>query len=254
MAETTIENLAQEVRQLRSMIATHINNPFGHPTADGTVVDKTGFAGEYGFVVKTQISQALGAPRYLEDNTNVFDLKPGYYKCYKPAGLPSGISTQSRVWIIDVNYALDARDLGLITVSNDFGSKLVAARDLQGSWHWLRYGDKLKFGSDLADSGSRYTVLHLENKLQVHVHADLNVTIAPQSVKAFNAAYPGSLWREEWRSGQLDDALYVSGIGKAGGKYLPIQAWFGPSLTISNPNSSTLDHVSADFRYELEKF
>lgn len=254
MEETTIENLAQDMRQLRSMIATHINNPFGHPTADATTIDKIGFANAYGFVEKSQIAQALGVPKYIADDTNVLSLKPGYYKCYKPAGLPNDIATQGRVWIIDVNYPLDSKDLGLITVLNDLGSKFVAVRNYQGDWHWLRYGDQLKFGSDLADGGSRYTVLHLENKLQVHVHADLDVTIAPQSVKLFGTGYPGSLWRREWQSGKVEDALYVSGIGKAGGMYLPIQAWFGPSLTIANPNNHTIDHVSADFRYELEKY
>lgn len=253
MAETTIENLAQEVRQLRSMIATHINNPFGHPTADGTVVDKTGFAGEYGFVAKTQIAQALGAPRYLADDTNIFSLKPGYYKCYKPAGLPSGIATQSSVWIIDVNYPVDAMDLGLITVSNDVGSKLVAARDRQGNWHWLRYGDKLKFGGDLANSGSYYTLIHTENKIQVHCHIDVETTLSKNSYKRLSNPYPSSLWLPEWDV-KMESGINVVGSAYTGNTYQPVQLWFNPSLYVVNYSSVDLTHVWGDFRYDLDKF
>lgn len=254
MAETTIENLAQEVRQLRSIVSTHINNPHGHPTADGTVVNKIGHAADYGFVAQKQIAQALGWPTFVADDTNVFSLKPGYYRCNKPAGLPSGITTPARAWTIDVNYPLSANDLGLITATSDSAGKFTAIRDSQGNWRWLRYGDQHTFGTDLAATGSWYTILHFENKMEIHVHADLDTTIAPQNVKMFETGYSGSLWLPGWKSGKLDDALYVSGIGKSGSKYLPIQAWFGPSLTISNPNSDTINHVSADFRYDLERF
>ena len=249
----TIENLAQNLRSDEALIKTHLNNPFAHPIADPLDVTKTGRANAHGFVSKKQIGQALGMPWYLPDDTNVFSLDPGYYKCYKPKGLPDNVSTTGRVWTIKVNYPLDAHDLGLITVTNEVGSALVAARSREGTWSWLRYGDKLKFGGDLANSNSYYTLIHAENKIQVHCHIDVETNLSKNSYKRLSNPYPGSLWLPEWNV-KMESGINVAGSAYTGNTYQPVQLWFNPALYIVNYSSVDLTHVWGDFRYELDKF
>ena len=249
----TIENLAQNLRGDEALIKTHLNNPFAHPIADPLDMTKTGYANGHGFVSRSQIGQALGIPRYLPDDTDVFSLDPGYYKCYKLKGLPDNVSTKGRVWTIKVNYPLDNHDLGLITVTNEVGSVLVAARSNEGTWYWLRYGDKLKFGGDLANSNSYYTLIHAENKMQVHIHIDFEVNVSKFSYKHISTPYPGSLWSPEW-DGTMTNGLSVEGSAYSGNSYKPIQMWFESSLYIINYNDVDINHVWGDFRYDLNKF
>lgn len=252
----TIENLAQNLRTDEALIKTHLNNQFAHPTADPLDMTKIGYANARGFVSKSQIGQALGIPRYLPDNTDVFSLDPGYYKCYKLKGLPDNVSTKGRVWIIKVNYPLDNHDLGLITVTNEVGSALVAARSRGGTWYWLRYGDKLKFGEDLANNNSYYTLIHTENKMQVHIHIDFDINVSKFSYKHVSIPYPGSLWLPEWNVGNMTTGLVAQGSGfsSSGNSYRPVQMWFDASLYIINQNDVDINHVWGDFRYELDKF
>lgn len=249
----TIENLAQNLRVDEALIKTHLNNQFAHPIADPLDMTKIGYANDHGFVSKSQIGQALGIPRYLPDNTDVFSLDPGYYKCYKLKGLPDNVSTKGRVWIIKVNYPLDNHDLGLITVTNEVGSALVAARSREGTWYWLRYGDKLKFGGDLANSNSYYTLIHTENKIQVHIHIDFEVNVSKYSYKHVANPYPGSLWLPEW-NGVMTNGLNIEGSAHSGNSYKPVQLWFDSSLFIINDNDVDINHVWGDFRYDLNKF
>ncbi len=248
----TIENLAQNLRADEALIKTHLNNPFAHKIADPLDISKTGYANSYGFVSRKQIGQALGMPWYVPDNTDIFSLDPGYYKCYKPKGLPSNATTKSSVWTIDVNYPLDSSDAGIITVTNDLGSKLVAVRR-GGTWNWLRYGDKLKFGGDLANSNSYYTLIHAENKIQIHIHIDVETNVSKNSYKIIGTAYPGSLFLPEW-SADMNKGLTVQGSGFSGSAYKPVQLWFTPALYVINYNDIDLTHVWGDFRYELDKF
>lgn len=249
----TIENLAQNLRADEALIKTHLNNPFAHPIADPLDMTKIGYANGHGFVSRSQIGQALGIPRYLPDNTDVFSLDPGYYKCYKLKGLPDNVSTKGRVWTIKVNYPLDNHDLGLITVTNEVGSALVAARSNEGNWYWLRYGDKLKFGGDLANSNSYYTLIHTENKIQVHIHIDFDINVSKFSYKHISTPYPGSLWLPEW-NGSMNNGLNIEGSAYSGNSYKPIQIWFDASLYIINYNDVDINHIWGDFRYDLNKF
>lgn len=248
----TIENLAQNLRTDEALIKTHLNNPFAHPIADPLDMSKTGHANGHGFVSKKQVGQALGMPWYLPDDTDIFSLDPGYYKCYKPKGLPSNVTTKSNVWIIDVNYNLDSSDAGIITVTNELGSKLVAVRH-DRTWSWLRYGDKLKFGGDLANSNSYYTLIHAENKIQVHCHIDVETNLSKNSYKRLSNPYPGSLWLPEWNA-KMESGINVAGSAYTGNTYQPVQLWFNPSLYIVNYSGVDLTHVWGDFRYELDKF
>lgn len=247
----TIENLAQNLRTDEALIKTHLNNQFAHPIADPLDMSKIGYANEHGFVSRSQIGQALGIPRYLPNDTDIFSLDPGYYKCYKPKGLPDNISTKAYAWMIKVNYPLDVHDMGLITVTNEFGSKLVAARHA-GNWRWLRYGDKLKFEGDLANSNSYYTLIHTENKIQVHIHIDFEVNVSKYSYKHVPNPYPGSLWLPEW-NGVMSNGLNFEGSAYSGKSYKPVQLWFDPSLFIINDNDVDINHVWGDFRYDLNK-
>lgn len=249
----TIENLAQNLRTDEALLKAHLNNPFAHPIADPLDMTKTGYANGHGFVSRSQIGQALGIPRYLPDNTDFFSLDPGYYKCYKLKGLPDNVSTKGRVWTIKVNYPLDNHDLGLITVTNEVGSALVAARSNEGNWYWLRYGDKLKFGGDLASSASYYTLIHAENKIQVHIHIDFEINVSKYSYKHISTPYPGSLWLPEWNS-SMTNGLNVEGSAYSGSSYKSIQMWFDSSLFIINDNDVDINHIWGDFRYELDKF
>ncbi|OTF89028.1 hypothetical protein A8C46_08495 [Ligilactobacillus salivarius] len=248
----TIENLAQNLRADEALIKTHLNNPFAHPIADPFNMSKEGYAISYGFVSRQQIGQALGIPWYLPDNTDIFSLDPGYYKCYKPKGLPDNISIRGSVWTIKVNYPLDSRDAGLITATDEFGSQLVAVRH-SGNWNWLRYGDKVKFGGDLANSASYYTLIHTENKIQVHCHIDIETNVTKNSYKSLSNPYPGSLWLPEWSGGRMEDGLSTTGVGKGSG-FKSVQMWFNPLLYIINYNDIDINHVWGDFRYELDKF
>lgn len=251
----TIENLAQNLRTDEALIKTHLNNQFAHPIADPLDMSKIGYANEHGFVSRSQIGQALGIPRYLPNDTDIFSLDPGYYKCYKPKGLPDNISTKAYAWMIKVNYPLDVHDMGLITVTNEFGSKLVAARHA-GKWSWLRYGDKLKFGGDLPNNNSYYTLIHAENKIQVHIHIDFDINVSKYSYKHISTSYPGSLWSPEWNLGDMTKGLVAQGSGfsSSGNSYRSVQMWFDASLYIVNYNDVDIDHVWGDFRYELDKF
>lgn len=251
----TIENLAQNLRTDEALIKTHLNNQFAHPIADPLDISKIGYANEHGFVSRSQIGQALGIPRYLPNDTDIFSLDPGYYKCYKPKGLPDNISTKAYAWMIKVNYPLDVHDMGLITVTNEFGSKLVAARHA-GNWRWLRYGDKLKFGGDLPNNNSYYTLIHAENKIQVHIHIDFDINVSKYSYKHISTPYPGSLWSPEWNLGDMTKGLVAQGSGfsSSGNSYRSVQMWFDASLYIVNYNDVDIDHVWGDFRYELDKF
>lgn len=247
----TIENLAQNLRADEALIKTHLNNPFAHPIADPFNNSKEGYVINYGFVSRKQIGQALGIPWYLPDNTDIFSLDPGYYKCYKPKGLPDNISIRGSVWTIKVNYPLDSRDAGLITATDEFGSQLVAVRH-SGNWNWLRYGDKVKFGGDLANSASYYTLIHTENKIEVHIHIDFEATVSKGSYKSFSNPYPGSLWLPEW-NGEMVNGLSTTGVGKGSG-FKSVQLWLAPALYVINYNDIDINHVWGDFRYELEKF
>lgn len=249
----TIENLAQNLRTDEALIKTHLNNQFAHPIADPLDMTKIGYANGHGFVSRSQIGQALGIPRYLPDNTDVFSLDPGYYKCYKLKGLPDNVSTKGRIWMIKVNYPLDNHDSGLITVTNEVGSALVAARSRGGTWYWLRYGDKLKLGGDLANSNSYYTLIHTENKMQVHIHIDFEVNVSKYSYKHIPNPYPGSLWLPEW-NGEMTNGLSIEGSAYSGNSYKSIQMWFDPSLYIINDKDVDINHVWGDFRYDLNKF
>ena len=250
----TIENLAQNLRSDEALIKTHLNNPFAHPIADPLDMSKTGYANAHGFVSRKQIGQALGMPWYLPDNTDIFSLDPGYYKCYKPKGLPDNISIRGSVWTIKVNYPLDSRDAGLITATDEFGSQLVAVRHA-GNWNWLRYGDKVKFGGDLANSNSYYTLIHAENKIEVHIHIDVETNISKSSYKSLGTSYPGSLFLPEW-SADMEKGLTVQGgaFSSSSNAYKPVQLWFTPALYVINYNDIDIDHVWGDFRYELDKF
>ena len=247
----TIENLAQNLRSDEALIKTHLNNPFAHPIADPFNISKEGYAINYGFVSRKQIGQALGMPWYLPDNTDIFSLDPGYYKCYKPKGLPDNISTKAYAWMIKVNYPTDSSDVGIITVTNELGSELVAVRHA-GNWSWLRYGDKVKFGGDLANSASYYTLIHAENKIQVHIHIDFETTVSKGSYKSFSNPFAGSLWLSEW-NGEMVNGLSTTGAGKGSG-FKSVQLWFAPALYVINYNDIDINHVWGDFRYELEKF
>lgn len=249
----TIENLAQNLRVDEALIKTHINNQFAHPIADPLDMSKIGYANGHGFVARSQIGQALGIPRYLPDNTDVFSLDPGYYKCYKLKGLPDNVSTKGRVWTIKVNYPLDNHDLGLITVTNEVGSALVAARSREGTWYWLRYGDKVKLGEDLANNNSYYTLIHTENKMQVHIHIDFDINVSKFSYKHMSISYPGSLWLPGW-NGSMNNGLNIEGSAHSGDSYKPVQLWFDSSLYIINYNDVDINHIWGDFRYELDKF
>lgn len=247
----TIENLAQNLRADEALLKTHLNNPFAHPIADPLDMSKIGYANAHGFVSRKQIGQALGIPSYLPDNTDIFSLDPGYYKCYKPKGLPDNISTKAYAWMIKVNYPTDSSDVGIITVTNELGSELVAVRH-SGNWSWLRYGDKVKFGGDLENSDSYYTLIHAENKIEVHIHIDFETTVSKGSYKSFSNPLGGSLWLPEW-NGEMTKGLSTTGVGKGTG-YKSVQLWFAPALYVINYNDIDINHVWGDFRYELEKF
>lgn len=249
----TIENLAQNLRTDEALIKTHLNNQFAHPIADPLDMSKIGYANGHGFVARSQIGQALGIPRYLPDNTDVFSLDPGYYKCYKLKGLPDNVSTKGRIWLIKVNYPLDNHDSGLITVTNEVGSALVAARSREGTWYWLRYGDKVKLGEDLANNNSYYTLIHTENKMQVHIHIDFDINVSKFSYKHMSISYPGSLWLPGW-NGSMNNGLNIEGSAHSGDSYKPVQLWFDSSLYIINYNDVDINHIWGDFRYELDKF
>lgn len=250
----TIENLAQNLRADEALIKTHLNNPFAHPIADPFNMSKEGYAINYGFVSRKQIGQALGMPWYVPDNTDIFSLDPGYYKCYKPKGLPDNISTKAYAWMIKVNYPTDSSDVGIITVTNELGSELVAVRH-SGNWSWLRYGDRINFQTDELKNQKKtwYSLIHAENKILVHIHIDLDITIGSLSLKTIGTSYPGLLWSKGWDGVTENGANQPCTVKFEDGTYGVGQLYFTPSLIIANPNSKNVTKVWSDIFYEIEK-
>lgn len=251
----TIENLAQNLRADEALLKTHLNNPFAHPIADPLNMNKTGFANGFGFVSKSQIGQALGVPKFIPNDTNLFDLKAGFYKCYKPAGLPTNIETTGYIWFINVLTPTDSNDSGMIIATNDKNSEIIATKNAYGEWGWLRYGDRINFQTDDLKNQKKtwYSLIHAENKILVHIHIDLDISIGSFSLKSLGTGYPGSLMMKGW-DGVTDNGVNQPCMVKLeDGSYGVGQLHFTPTLIISNPNSKTVTKVWSDIFYEIEK-
>lgn len=249
----TIESLAQDVRQLRSLVATHLNNPYAHNVINPQALPTDGTIDSTGFVNRNDFLQALGSPLHKSDGTDIFSLPAGFYKCYKPSGLPDKITTTGSVWFISVKKSTESSDYGLITIRNEFNQSYTAYLH-NSSWSWLQAAEKQSLGGDLANTNCWYTVWHVENKMVVHVHVDLVCNVDANSYKTFGTTFPSGLVLSDWKSGKSEDFLWKSGVANSNGFYEPISLAFGGgALYVVNTTAKTLTRAYGDFNYELEK-
>lgn len=251
----TIENLEQQVRLLQAKLNIHLNNPAAHRQIDPLSTEKVGYAADNGFVNRDQLAQAMGMPRYVAEGTSVFSLPTGFFKCYQPTDMPATANTKNKIaWFIQVNKPNEDDDPtnGQIIAINSFGATYFAHRIATG-WAWSRYEDKTQLGEGLTNSW--YSTMHFAEKIMVHIHVDIKLTLPSRSYSSNLAtAFPKSLWKNDW-DGSTDKADPISAVAMKGNTYIgSIVALFGPSISILNTTDQAIDRVIFDHYYEIDNY